>query len=104
MLERRYNKKKTIKSKVLDFVEKNGPSTFTDIQRFVVDMKYGKGAYEEKELVYCHLPNSEYKRVPKRIYRGHYTAAFGNGYFMQESGYGHLEKNGRKYIIVRNKQ
>ena len=47
--------KKTMKSKVMDFVRENGPQRFTDIQAFVYDTNYGEGAYKkgyQKEKIY----------------------------------------------------
>jgi len=38
--------KKTKKQQILDFVEKQGVATFTDIQRFIFDMNYGPGSYD----------------------------------------------------------
>jgi hypothetical protein len=75
-------KKKTMKDKVLAFVEKRGEARYTDIIKFIVDTKFGKGTYDsgrQPETIY------EYdyllrKHVPKvrmrNRWRGYYAAAF----------------------------
>ena len=79
--------KTTLKEKVLQFVEQRGSARFTDIQRFIVEMKFGKGAYD--------------RRVPKRVwngseyvtkgtenpYRGYHCASFTTGSRWTKTGY-----------------
>jgi len=38
--------KMPLKEKTLLHVERNGPMSFTEIQRFMVDLKFGDGTYE----------------------------------------------------------
>jgi hypothetical protein len=79
--------KNTLKEKVLQFVEQRGSVRFTDIQRFIVDMKYGQGTYD--------------KRVPKRVwdgnkfvikgtenpYRGYHSTSLTSGGRWTKTGY-----------------
>ena len=39
-----------LKLKTLLHVERSGPMTFTEIQRFMVDLKFGEGAYDRYRM------------------------------------------------------
>ena len=109
----------TMKEKVLQYVESRGSATFTQIQRFIVDTKFGEGTYNqghELEDAYVFSKKTyKYERQPvmKNRYRGYYCAAFSvgyryadgtynpNGYFLRGSD--RLVKNGKQYSVVRGK-
>jgi len=71
-------KKKTMKSKVMDFVRENGPQRYTDIQEFVYDTNFGEGAYKKgygKGKVWNYSTETyEERRVNPN--RGYYSGAF----------------------------
>jgi len=118
-------KKLTIKEQVLRFVETKGTARFTDIQRFIVDLKYGKGTYDSaarsEEVLRESKINYEtgeitYTKVKTNPWRGHFSSAFTSaskskrvgyfggsrkiGYFL--SGDNRLEKNQKgEYYTVR---
>lgn len=118
MQERSYRGKRTLKAEVLDFVESRGGATFTEIQRFIVEKRFGKGEYDKFENVGVYVdcsPNhpdklhtyyfgkKAYRFVKRRmrVHRGCFTSAF-RGYFRNETGYGHLELgDDRIYRTVR---
>jgi hypothetical protein len=60
--------KLTMKERVLRFVESKGTAKFAEIQKFIVDINYGKGAYESQK---------DYEG--KKRFRGYYCAAFRTG-------------------------
>ena len=65
-----------LKEKTLLHVERNGPMRFTEIQRFMVDLKFGAGAYDR------------YRNGGQNQYRGWYCSYFsgswrGPGLFMR---------------------
>ena len=35
-----------MKERILQFVESKGSARFTEIQRFIVDLRYGQGTYD----------------------------------------------------------
>lgn len=79
----------TMKSKVIQFVKDNGPQRFTDIQKFIVETKFGPGTYG-------------------RDYRGYYCSAFSGSRHSRKRGY-FLEGNPRlvklesgKYDVIHN--
>ncbi len=59
----------TMKEKVLRFVESKGTARFTEIQKFIVDTKFGEGTYSRG------YENGE------NTNRGYYCAAFSVGYY-----------------------
>ena len=79
----------TMKEKVLRFVELHEAASFTMIQRFIVDTKFGAGTYDtarQPEWVYRHEKKTTVKEL-RNPYRGHFCAAFSGlsgrpGYFM----------------------
>jgi len=81
-------KKITMKEKVLRFVELHEVASFTMIQRFIVDTKFGAGTYDgsrQPEWVYRHEKKASVKEL-RNPYRGYYCAAFSRtsgrpGYF-----------------------
>ncbi len=71
-------KKKTMKSKVIDFVRENGPQRFTDIQAFVYDTNFGEGSYKKgyrKERTYNYSKGT-YQEGRVNTNRGYYSGAF----------------------------
>ena len=101
-------KKITMKEKVLRFVELHEVASFTMIQRFIVDTKYGAGTYDKArhpEFVYRHEKKTTIMEL-RNPYRGYYCAAFSGlsgrpGYFMV--GKDRLVKTGesRMYKVIR---
>jgi hypothetical protein len=104
----------TVKSRVLDFVEKKGGAKYTEIQEFIVDQKYGSGTYAAAagtDTTWTSgLNGSKTKKC--NPYRGYYSCALQKGsnrypWSKRESGYflvgkERLEK--RKdglYIVIR---
>jgi hypothetical protein len=96
----------TVKNAVVRFIQINGPQRFTDIQRFIWDMKKGFGNYDERRKYYYEnepiIENGRYTRifriVKRNPNRGFFSSAFcantrspGDGYFLepskQSSGY-----------------
>ena len=78
--------KMPLKLKTLLHVERTGPMTFTEIQRYMVDLKFGAGAYDRYRMSGFTSP-----------YRGWYCSYFygtwrGPGLFM--TGEFRLEKTG----------
>lgn len=108
----------TMKERVLQFVETKGTTTFTEIQRFIVDTKFGEGTYGSRmvnDWVWDKLTRKFSKQLVRRNpYRGYFCAAFSIGYYSktlkkyQSGGYflrgeNRLEKNSDgKYIVIRN--
>jgi len=60
--------KLTMKEKVLQFVESQGSARFSEIQRFIVDSKFGEGAYDNTK-----------DWSGKKRYRGYYACALARG-------------------------
>ena len=109
--------KQTMKEQVLQFVESQGSASYTDIQRFIVDTKFGIGTYGSR-MVDDYVWNKETKSYVKKLvlrnpYRGYYSAAFSCGRFSKTTNrwvYGgyFLRSNNRlvkqsdgKYSVVR---
>lgn len=116
---RKYRGQESMKSKVLKFVEKLGSATFTQIQEFIVDTKFGKGTYQNAKgtdksyrYKFDEEGNMETYTVPANPYRGYYCDAFRyasypdnnykyKGYFLK--GDNRLEKGvDGKYRVIRN--
>lgn len=75
----------TMKEQVLQFVETKGSASFTDIQKFIVDTKFGSGTYGSR-MINDWVWNKETKSYEKKLvlknpYRGYYCAAFSIGYY-----------------------
>ena len=66
-----YGGKPTMKSRVMQFVKSKGFATFTEIQRFVYDQKYGDGKYDKGTRL-----SKIQGYGPGNIHRGHYCCAF----------------------------
>jgi len=106
--------KVTMKEKVLQFVESKGSASFTEIQRFIVDTKFGEGTYDGdkgKDFRYNHKTGKH--DIPANPWRGYWSAAFykahntfpwtkqTSGYFLV--GANRLVKGADgKYTVVRN--
>lgn len=83
-----------MKEKVLRFVETKGTAKFAEIQKFIVDSKFGEGTYDNTK-----------DGFGNKLYRGYFTSAFRQvstsrytsnvpvGYFM--TGDNRLEKTAR---------
>ena len=116
---RKYRGQESMKSKVLKFVEKLGSATFTQIQEFIVDTKFGKGTYQNAkgtDVSYRYKldekGNMETYTTRTNPYRGYYCGAFSQsipnflkpsepGYFLR--GDNRLEKGeDGKYRVIRN--
>jgi hypothetical protein len=106
----------TMKEKVLQFVESKGTARFTDIQRFIVDTKFGEGTYDSAART-----DSTWEGYKTNPYRGYYSAAFykghsltpysnrKDGYFIRGNNRLHkinnpMNPNHGKYIVVRNNE
>ncbi len=106
----------TRKEKLLRFIETelNGIATFTQIQRFVYDDKYGQGIYDksfyyETRRVYESGKIPYEKKIKINPERGYFCGGLrmaGNrpiGYLLR--GKNRLEKISRgKYIVIRESQ
>ena len=102
--------KVTMKEQVLQFVESKGSAKFTEIQKFIVDTKFGKGTYGSR-LVMDSVWNKktqtrESKQRMMNPYRGYYSAAFTLcnsmpvGYFLKGANRLVKMENG-KYCVIR---
>lgn len=99
-----------MKEQVLRFVESRGTARYSEIQRFIVDTKFGDGTYESGYRMEDHYagtnPDGSWKYVQRRknSYRGYYAAAFSisnGGYFLK--GPHQLKKTtDGSYKVVRN--
>lgn len=99
--------KTTLKEKVLQFVEQKGSARFTDIQRFIVDHKFGQGTYDNTRVPVMKWNGIYWIETDRKEnpYRGYHCSSFSGtlsrpGYFM--TGPDHLVKgeDGR-YRVVR---
>jgi len=97
----------TMKERILQFVESKGTARYTDIQRFIVDLKYGQGTYDaaaNTDLTFDCKTNAV-KTKKCNPYRGYYsdhlnTSPYGKGYLM--TGKNRLEKTeDKKYFVIR---
>ena len=110
----------TKKEQILQFVESQGSATFTEIQRFIVDLNYGKGTYDAaakdgSKHVYS-AKEGKHILKPANPYRGYYCTAFSGGCFRTKAGYQSREGNlvsgpeflvrgeDGKYIVMRKKK
>ena len=82
--------KETMKSHVLNFVQSQGSARYTDIIRFIVDRKFGPGAYDNTRtsnewnvplINECNLGKTE------NPYRGYYASAMTRGGMYHPQGY-----------------
>ena len=78
----------TWKERVLQFVEAQESASFTEIQKFIVDSKFGEGTYTSEmttDYVWC-KKTKKYERQPVRRnpYRGYFCAAFSCGYYSKK--------------------
>ncbi len=80
-----------MKERVLRFVELHETASFTMIQRFIVDTRFGAGTYDNgTRIEFDYIwHGAEVVKVPRKRngYRGHYCIAFSGttsrpGYFM----------------------
>jgi hypothetical protein len=98
----------TMKEKVLRFVELHEAASFTMIQRFIVDTKFGAGTYDAARHPEHVYRNGTTVRELRNPYRGHFCTAFSGlsgrpGYFMV--GADHLVKTeSGMYRVVRGKK
>jgi len=74
--------KETMKSRVLNFVESQGSARYTDIIRFIVDYKFGPGAYDNTRTYQGMWPCK-----PENPYRGYYASAMTQGGMYHRQGY-----------------
>lgn len=73
-----YANKATMKSKVCDYIRKNGPQRFTDLQRFIHDENHGKGSYDagRKFQKSYNYSKGRYEHKMMNSNRGYYCCAF----------------------------
>lgn len=73
-----YANKATMKSKVCDYIRKNGPQRFTDLQRFIHDENHGKGSYDagRKLRKSYNYEKGDYEMKVTNSNRGYYCCAF----------------------------
>lgn len=73
-----YANKATMKSKVCDYIRKNGPQRFTDLQRFIHDENHGKGSYDagRKLRRSYNYEKGDYEMKVTNSNRGYYCCAF----------------------------
>ena len=67
----------TKREQIINFVESQGTASFTEIQRFIVDLNMGQGTYDaakHSSLTWNYKTN-EYT-VKCNPYRGYYCSAF----------------------------
>ncbi len=74
--------KMTMKSRVLLFVESQGSARYTDIIRFIVDRKFGPGAYDNTRT-----SNEWNLGKTENPYRGYYASAMTRGGMYHPQGY-----------------
>jgi hypothetical protein len=87
--------KETMKSHVLNIVQSQGSARYTDIIRFIVDRKFGKGTYEwHNSHSYRQVPVWSSKKnewslgtVNANKYRGYYASAMTRGGMYHPQGY-----------------
>ena len=87
--------KMPLKEKTLLHVERTGPMSFSEIQRFMVDLKFGEGTYDRYRLAGFQNP-----------YRGWYCSYFSStwrrpGLFMRGSFRLEKQRDGL-YLAVRS--
>ena len=76
----------SMKDTVLDYVEHLGGATFSQIQRFIVEINVGPGRYDEMERAVTGTnKDGEWRYGLKRRWRGYYCGALTkkNGYFLK---------------------
>lgn len=86
-------KKVTKKSQILNWIESQGEVRYTDIIKFIVDLNFGEGTWDnsyEEVGVFCY---KTWKNIPgktRRVnaMRGYYSAAFRKPY---------VARNGKTY-------
>ena len=73
-----YANKQTMKSRVCDYIRKNGPQRFTDLQRFIHDENHGKGSYAAglKLQRSYNYSTGKYEDKMMNSNRGYYCCAF----------------------------
>ena len=73
--------KPTKRSQIIDFVESQGTASFTEIQRFIVDLNYGEGTYDSaKHGDRAWDQKTETRSRKCNPWRGYYCGAFANTY------------------------
>jgi hypothetical protein len=96
--------KKTKKEKILKFVEEKGECRFSEIQKFIVEMNYGKGAYDEKVLYYTYDRRGNKTVKTLRRWRGYYCTAlsFGmKGHLVTGKNRLGYNTNTKQYYVIR---
>lgn len=97
----------TKREQIIKFVEGQGTASFTEIQRFIVDLNMGKGTYDAaKHSDTTWSRKTQTHSIKCNPWRGYYCSAFSNSYSQKANlMYGkksHLIKgdNGR-YSVIR---
>jgi len=116
--------KETKRETILKFVESVGGATFTQIQRFIVDLNYGEGTYDAgaKDKRGWRIVDAKngkgWRYAPANHWRGYYCSAFCGGCYRTRdangewkwsyregnlvSGKDRLVKEGKLYSVVRD--
>ena len=103
--------KLTKREQILQFVESQGTATFTQIQRFIVDLNYGAGTYDKDAKSGTRSvwngkygAESAYKEVPANPWRGYYCGSFCTGRsYRRRSADGRLEDVWREPNLLSGK-
>jgi hypothetical protein len=67
----------TKREQIMNFVESQGTASFTEIQRFIVDLNMGKGTYDAaKHTDRAYSLKTETHSVKCNRWRGYYCGAF----------------------------
>jgi hypothetical protein len=85
-------KKETLKSKVLKFVFENGnKATYTEIIRFIVDLKFGEGTYDngkgQSEVYRYNKKTKEVVTTKANYWRGYFACGLTIGSRWTKRGY-----------------
>jgi len=79
----------TMKEQVLQFVESQGSASYTEIQKFIVDTKYGAGTYGSRPVEIrvwnCETQTQATKTRMMNPYRGYYASAFSAGRYSKHT-------------------
>ena len=100
----------TMKEQILQFVESVGFATYTEIQRFIVDFKYGEGTYDAAKGTARTWNDKDHAHTKKcNPYRGYYSDHLntsslnyhGKGYLMTGEE-GLIKNDDGSYSVYRN--
>lgn len=102
--------KLTKREQILQFVESQGTATFTQIQRFIVDLNYGAGTYDKgAKAGFRSVWNgkngaeSRFRAVPANVWRGYYCGAFCGGSSTRRTADGGYKRVWREPSLLNGK-